>query len=524
MPGRIVLYGATGYMGALTARAMVASGARPVLAGRDQSRLSALAARLSQAGDGTELETAVAVGPGPLRDLIGAGDVLVSTAGPFMKVGRPVVAAAVDAGAVYLDSTGEPPFIREVFEEFGPRAERTGAVLLTAFGYDYVPGNLAGALALEERPPSAGGTCFSLAQAQFRCPGVLARQEREDRVLRFELGTGVRSRLEERDRLGDTEMVEHGRKTREEPAFRPELANDRVQPIESSVPSLRGVAHLYQRRNGLDHRLDDLECVVVAELAGGVFEVAWVGRDDDEALHLVGAIKVGVVGEPQTLIRVMRCEIEAPYEAAAILLPVLGRHVRVVANLATGLHTRDADYYVASRVVLAEGVAVVRVVEDEASVVLYLIEVLLGVSETLVVVVCLTGAVVLYFWPVHLLEGPDADSRGRQVPGHPLVRRIPTGWVRIATDRLVAEGVDAVHAGRRAISTCARGTGVRDLPIEISTDPDLVAGVGVVPHAKRVGGGVSAHVAVPALHVPCNASGQVDGHDLVASPKAEMHE
>jgi short subunit dehydrogenase-like uncharacterized protein len=126
VPGRIVLYGATGYIGALTAQAMVASGVRPVLAGRDQRRLSALAARLSQAGDGTELETAVAAaeGPGPLRDLIGAGDVLVSTAGPFMKVGRPVVAAAVDAGAVYLDSSGEPPFIREVFEEFGPRAER----------------------------------------------------------------------------------------------------------------------------------------------------------------------------------------------------------------------------------------------------------------------------------------------------------------------------------------------------------------------------------------------------------------
>jgi NAD(P)-dependent dehydrogenase (short-subunit alcohol dehydrogenase family) len=122
MPGRIVLYGATGFMGALTARALVASGARPVLAGRDQSRLSTLAARLAQAGDGTELETAVAAGPGPLRDLIGAGDVLVSTAGPFMKIGRPVVAAAVDAGAVYLDSSGEPPFIREVFEEFGPRA------------------------------------------------------------------------------------------------------------------------------------------------------------------------------------------------------------------------------------------------------------------------------------------------------------------------------------------------------------------------------------------------------------------
>src|SRR5580658_10250946 len=157
VPGRIVLYGATGYTGGLTARAMVASGSRPVLAGRHQGRLTALAEQLSRAGDGTKLETAVAGSeePGPLRELIGPGDVLVSTAGPFLKVGRSVVEAAVDAGAVYLDSTGEPPFIREVFEKFGPRAQRTGAVLLTAFGYDYVPGNLAGALALQAAGPGA---------------------------------------------------------------------------------------------------------------------------------------------------------------------------------------------------------------------------------------------------------------------------------------------------------------------------------------------------------------------------------
>ena len=152
-----MLYGATGYTGGLTARAMVASGSRPVLAGRHQGRLTALAEQLSRAGDGIKLETAVAGSeePGPLRELIGAGDVLVSTAGPFLKVGRSVVEAAVDAGAVYLDSTGEPPFIRQVFEEFGPRAEHTGAVLLTAFGYDYVPGNLAGALALQTAGPAA---------------------------------------------------------------------------------------------------------------------------------------------------------------------------------------------------------------------------------------------------------------------------------------------------------------------------------------------------------------------------------
>ena len=82
---RIVPYGATGYTGGLTAHAMVASGARPVLAGCDKGRLDAVAARISQTVGEATLETAVAgaAGPGPLRDLLGPGDVLVSTAGPF---------------------------------------------------------------------------------------------------------------------------------------------------------------------------------------------------------------------------------------------------------------------------------------------------------------------------------------------------------------------------------------------------------------------------------------------------------
>jgi short subunit dehydrogenase-like uncharacterized protein len=84
-----------------------------------------------------------------VRALITRGDVLVSTVGPFIRLGEPALRAAVEAGAIYLDSTGEPPFIRRVFEGFGPAAQRTGASLITAFGHDYVPGNLAGALALQ---------------------------------------------------------------------------------------------------------------------------------------------------------------------------------------------------------------------------------------------------------------------------------------------------------------------------------------------------------------------------------------
>jgi saccharopine dehydrogenase-like protein len=143
MAGRIVVFGATGYTGALTARALIAQGARPVLAGRDRAALTALADELG----GLEVMYADVEEPRSVRALVERDDVLVTTVGPFLRYGRAALEAAVDAGAHYLDCTGEPPFVREVFESYGPKATRSA--LITAFGYDYVPGNLAAALALD---------------------------------------------------------------------------------------------------------------------------------------------------------------------------------------------------------------------------------------------------------------------------------------------------------------------------------------------------------------------------------------
>lgn len=147
MAGRIVLFGATGYTGDLTARALVARGGAPLLVGRSAARLETLAGELGG------LETAVvdATAPGAvaaLAALAGPGDVLVCTVGPFIRWGDTGVKAALASGAHYIDSTGEATFIRTIFERHGAAAEDAGCGLLTALGYDYVPGNLAGALAL----------------------------------------------------------------------------------------------------------------------------------------------------------------------------------------------------------------------------------------------------------------------------------------------------------------------------------------------------------------------------------------
>ena len=145
MASRIVVFGATGYTGRLAAEALVAQGAHPLLAGRSELRLAEQAERLG----GLEHRVADVERPETVAALLEPGDVLLSTVGPFKRWGEPAVAAAIGAGGVYLDSTGEPAFIRRVFDVHDAPARRAGATLLPALGYDFVPGALAGALALE---------------------------------------------------------------------------------------------------------------------------------------------------------------------------------------------------------------------------------------------------------------------------------------------------------------------------------------------------------------------------------------
>src|SRR3954451_6172257 len=189
MAGRIVLFGATGYTGDLTARALVDRGAKPVLAGRDAARLDALAAELG----GLETKVADVSAPDTLRALVERGDVLIATVGPFTKLGRPAIEAAIAAGAHYLDSTGEGGFIREVFERYRPQAEQAGAGLLTAFGYDWVPGNLAGALALTEAGEQATRVEIGYFATGDAGPGAASRRGRATKGARLLRGApGVR--------------------------------------------------------------------------------------------------------------------------------------------------------------------------------------------------------------------------------------------------------------------------------------------------------------------------------------------
>ena len=101
---RIVCFGATGFTGELVVRALVRHQVRPVLAGRNRDRLASLA----QDCGGLDVVAADASDAASVRGLIDADDVLVTTVGPFRRLGWPAVSTAAGMGAAYLDSTGNP--------------------------------------------------------------------------------------------------------------------------------------------------------------------------------------------------------------------------------------------------------------------------------------------------------------------------------------------------------------------------------------------------------------------------------
>jgi short subunit dehydrogenase-like uncharacterized protein len=146
----IAVYGATGYTGRLVAAELERRGADFVLAGRNAAKLDALAAELP----GEPRTAAVSLDdPAALRELLEPCAAVIACAGPFTLHGEPVVAAAADAGTHYLDTTGEQPFIQDVFQAYGPRAETAGSALVPAMGFDYVPGDMLASLTAEGMGP-----------------------------------------------------------------------------------------------------------------------------------------------------------------------------------------------------------------------------------------------------------------------------------------------------------------------------------------------------------------------------------
>ncbi|MFC4150495.1 saccharopine dehydrogenase family protein [Micromonospora mangrovi] len=147
-PYDLVLFGATGFTGALTAEYLARHAPtwlRWALAGRNPGKLAGVRDRLAAidpALAGLPLLTADVTDPASLRAVAESARVVASTVGPYVHHGEPLVAACAAAGTDYLDITGEPEFVDLMYVRHHAEAVRTGARLVHACGFDSIPHDL----------------------------------------------------------------------------------------------------------------------------------------------------------------------------------------------------------------------------------------------------------------------------------------------------------------------------------------------------------------------------------------------
>ncbi|HTZ45489.1 MAG TPA: saccharopine dehydrogenase NADP-binding domain-containing protein [Jatrophihabitans sp.] len=147
-PYDLVLLGATGFTGGLTAEYLARHAPatlRWAIAGRSQAKLAAVRDRLAAIEPGLAglpLLTADSTDPDSLAALARDTRVLVSTVGPYLRHGEPLVAACAAAGTDYLDLTGEPEFVDAMYLRYHHRAVQTGARLIHCCGFDSIPYDL----------------------------------------------------------------------------------------------------------------------------------------------------------------------------------------------------------------------------------------------------------------------------------------------------------------------------------------------------------------------------------------------
>ena len=154
----IVVFGATGFTGALTAEYLARNapaGMSWALAGRNMSKLEQVRARLVAADPAwaeLPLLRADSDDPASLRELAEATKVVITTVGPYIRYGEPLVAACATAGTDYVDLTGEPEFADRMYLNYHAQAEQSGARIVHSCGFDSIPYDLGVQFAVEQLP------------------------------------------------------------------------------------------------------------------------------------------------------------------------------------------------------------------------------------------------------------------------------------------------------------------------------------------------------------------------------------
>jgi short subunit dehydrogenase-like uncharacterized protein len=202
-PYDIVVFGATGFTGALTAEYLAnhaPSETRWALAGRNMSKLEQVRSRLGSAAAELPLLRADVTDLDSVRAVAEASRVVITAVGPYIRYGEPLVAACAAAGTDYVDLTGEPEFVDRMWLGYHEQASRSGARIVHSCGFDSIPYDLGALFTVEQLPEGVpialegfvrvGGT-FSGGTYQSTIE-VLSRLRQSARVARDRRGREAR--------------------------------------------------------------------------------------------------------------------------------------------------------------------------------------------------------------------------------------------------------------------------------------------------------------------------------------------
>jgi short subunit dehydrogenase-like uncharacterized protein len=154
----IVVFGATGFTGALTAEYLARHAppeTRWALAGRSMDKLEQVRSRLGSGSADLPLLRADVSDAGSLRDVAEATRVVITTVGPYIRYGEPLVAACAAAGTDYVDLTGEPEFVDRMWLGYHEQAAASGARIVHSCGFDSIPYDLGVQFTVEQLPEGA---------------------------------------------------------------------------------------------------------------------------------------------------------------------------------------------------------------------------------------------------------------------------------------------------------------------------------------------------------------------------------
>jgi saccharopine dehydrogenase (NAD+, L-glutamate forming) len=155
----LVVFGATGFTGGMVAEYLARNAPddlRWAIAGRSQSKLDTVKTRLIALNERfRSLPTLQASvdDPGSLQRMAASTRVLITTVGPFIDYGEPVVRACVEQGTDYIDSTGEPHFMSLLLARYSAPAAARGVRLVPSCGFDSIPADLGAFFTVQQLPP-----------------------------------------------------------------------------------------------------------------------------------------------------------------------------------------------------------------------------------------------------------------------------------------------------------------------------------------------------------------------------------